>query len=84
MGIEHLLSMLIIGLIAGWLTSQILKTGQTLLVNLIVGVIGSMVGSFLFGILEIRSSGFLGEIVCATVGAIVFVYVLRYLKKQGL
>ena len=84
MGLDQILRILIIGLIAGWLASQILKTGHTVVANLIVGVVGSMVGSFLFGILGIYAGGLVGEIVCATVGAIAFIYILKYLRKQGL
>ena len=64
---------LLIGLIAGWLAGLIMKTGNSSWIrNLIVGVIGAVLGGFLFGLLGIGSYSLLGSLVTATVGAIIF------------
>ena len=57
-GIFHLLWFLLIGLAAGWLAGQILKGGGFgLWGDLIVGVIGALLGGFLFGLLGISAGG---------------------------
>jgi uncharacterized membrane protein YeaQ/YmgE (transglycosylase-associated protein family) len=74
---------LLIGLAAGWLAGQIVKGGGFgLLGDLIVGVIGALLGGFLFRLLGLTASGLIGELVMAVVGAIVLLFLLRLLKSK--
>jgi uncharacterized membrane protein YeaQ/YmgE (transglycosylase-associated protein family) len=69
---------LLIGLAAGWLASLIIKSkGKGILNYLIIGVIGAMLGGFLFHLLHLVAYGFIGELVTATVGALILLFVLR-------
>jgi uncharacterized membrane protein YeaQ/YmgE (transglycosylase-associated protein family) len=69
---------LLIGLAAGWLASLITKRkGKGIVSYLIIGVIGAMLGGFLFRLLHLVAYGLLGELVIATVGAIILLFVLR-------
>lgn len=78
----NLLWYLIIGAVAGWLAGQITRgKGFGLLMNLIVGIVGAVLGGFLFGLLDIAAVGKIGELFTATVGAVVLLFVLRKLKK---
>lgn len=78
----HLIWFLLIGLIAGWLTGIIMKSGgYGLFGDLVLGVIGAFVGSWLFGIIGIGSGGFIGSVICATVGAVLLVFLLRLIKR---
>ena len=80
--IIHLLWFLLIGLAAGWLAGQILKGGGFgLWGDLIVGVIGALLGGYLFALLGISAGGLLGSLITATVGAIVLLLLLRLIKK---
>lgn len=75
---------LLIGLAAGWLAGQIMKGGGFGLVgDLIVGVIGALLGGFLFGLLGISAGGLIGSLITATVGAIVLIALLRFIKKRS-
>jgi uncharacterized membrane protein YeaQ/YmgE (transglycosylase-associated protein family) len=70
---------LLIGLCAGWLAGQ--KThgkGFGLTGNLIVGVIGALVGGFILDLIGFPRSTWLASLITATVGAILFLRVLRY------
>ena len=40
---------IIVGGIIGWLASLIMGTGHSILINIIVGIVGSALGSWLFG-----------------------------------
>jgi uncharacterized membrane protein YeaQ/YmgE (transglycosylase-associated protein family) len=78
-----LLWFLLIGLAAGWLASQIMKGGGSGLAgDLIVGVIGSILGGFLFRLLGLSANGMIGGFVTATVGAIVLIAGLRAINRQ--
>ena len=76
---------LLVGLAAGWLAGQIMKSGGRGLVgDLIVGVIGAILGGFLFGLLGLEANRLLGSLVTATVGAIALLAGLRMLDRQRL
>lgn len=82
MNTESLLLFLLIGLVAGWLASRIMKgRGFGLIGDLIVGVVGSFIGGWLFGLLGITAGGIIGSLVTAVVGAVLLLYVLRLIKK---
>jgi len=80
-----ILTWLIIGAIAGWLAGQVTKgRGFGLIGNLIIGIIGALVGGWLAGtVFNISNaiSGFnLTTIIVAFLGAVVVLYVARLIK----
>ena len=82
MDLLGLILFLVIGLVAGWLADRIMKGGGFGLVgDLVVGVIGALLGGWLFGLLHISLGGILGSLVTALVGAIVLLYLLRLIKR---
>lgn len=82
MGTQNLLIFLLIGLLAGWLADMFMKGGgYGLIGDLIIGVIGSFLGGWLFGLLGISAGGFIGSLITAVVGAIALLFLLRLLKK---
>jgi uncharacterized membrane protein YeaQ/YmgE (transglycosylase-associated protein family) len=69
---------ILIGLAAGWLAGQIMKGGGYGLVgDLIVGVIGALLGGWLFGLLGISANSIIGSLIVATLGAIILIALLR-------
>lgn len=82
MSIESLGFILLIGLIAGFLAGKLVKGGGFGLIgDIVVGIIGAFVGSFVFGVLGLSAYGILGQIIVATIGAIIFLGILRVLKR---
>jgi len=72
----------LIGLCAGWLAGQLTKgSGFGLVGNLIVGVIGALLGGFLFRIVGLAPIGLLGDLIVSTVGAVVLLFLLRFVKR---
>ncbi len=77
-----LLWFLIIGVAAGWLAGQFAKgRGFGLVGDLVVGVIGAMLGGLIFRWLGIWPVGHFGHLITAIVGAIVFVAIVRMVKR---
>jgi uncharacterized membrane protein YeaQ/YmgE (transglycosylase-associated protein family) len=74
---------ILIGLAAGWLAGQIMGEGYRGWVgDLVVGVIGALLGGFLFRAAGISvGGGLLGSLVVATVGAVTLIFGLRTLKR---
>jgi uncharacterized membrane protein YeaQ/YmgE (transglycosylase-associated protein family) len=75
--------MILIGMTAGWLAGQFMTgKGFGVVGDIITGMLGALIGGFLFqkaGILS--GSGLIGSLIIATTGAIIFLYGLRMVKK---
>jgi len=83
MSTEHLLLFLVIGVVAGFLAGKIMRgAGYGLVGDLIVGVIGSFIGVWVFGLFGIAAGGILGLLVASVVGALLLLYVIRLVKKR--
>ena len=69
---------LIIGGIVGWLASIIMKTNAQmgLIANVLVGVVGSMLGFWLAGLLGLAATGGIVRFVVALAGAVLLIFVL--------
>jgi uncharacterized membrane protein YeaQ/YmgE (transglycosylase-associated protein family) len=78
-----LLYIALVGLVAGWAAGKIMKgSGYGLLMDLLLGVVGAMVGHFVLGLVGLYSNGDLvPNILVAIVGAVIVVAVARALKK---
>ncbi|GGF86584.1 hypothetical protein GCM10007301_53070 [Azorhizobium oxalatiphilum] len=71
-----LIGMIVIGAIAGWLAGQVFRgKGFGLLGNIAVGIVGALIGGFLFGNVFIVG-GVVGKIICATIGAVILLFVI--------
>ena len=85
MALESLLIFLLIGAIAGWLAGVVVKgSGYGLIGDVIVGVIGSFVGGWLFDRLGVvHGAGFLGALIGATVGAVILLFLVRLVRRAA-
>ncbi|WPD20725.1 MAG: GlsB/YeaQ/YmgE family stress response membrane protein [Candidatus Electrothrix aestuarii] len=83
MDLTQLLIMLGLGALAGWLAGKIIKGGGSgLIVNMIVGIIGSVIGGWTFGKLGISvGNDLVGALVTSVVGAIILLFVVGLVKK---
>ncbi len=73
-----LVAWLIVGLIAGFLASLIVRgRGYGCLGNIIVGLIGSVIGGYLASVLELGTFRFWGSIVISFIGAVILVAILQ-------
>ncbi len=77
--VGDLLSWLILGGLAGWLASLMIRgRGYGCLGNIVVGLIGAVVGGFLASLLNITGSfHFWGSLLIAFLGACVFLFILQ-------
>ena len=69
------IGMLIIGILAGWIAERAMNRDHGLLTNMLVGIAGSFVGGTLAGVVGITFYGFLGNLVVATIGAILILWI---------
>ncbi|MEK1886255.1 MAG: GlsB/YeaQ/YmgE family stress response membrane protein [Phyllobacterium sp.] len=67
--------MLVIGFIAGYIAEKAMNRNHGLLTNILVGIAGSFVGGTLAGLLDFQFYGFLGNLIVATAGAILILWI---------
>jgi uncharacterized membrane protein YeaQ/YmgE (transglycosylase-associated protein family) len=73
-----LVGWILIGLIAGWLAGKIARgAGYGCITDIVLGLVGSVLGGWLFMKLGILGGGFLVSLAAATVGAIIIVSIVH-------
>jgi uncharacterized membrane protein YeaQ/YmgE (transglycosylase-associated protein family) len=73
---------IVIGILAGWLAGQLVKgRGMGIGVDLLVGVVGSLLGGWLFAIVGLAAYGLVARLIMATVGAVVLLLLVRGLRR---
>lgn len=79
---EGIVVTLIIGLIAGWGASKIVRgTGLGLIGDIVVGIVGAFIAAWLFPYLGIAlGTGIIREIIDALIGAIILLVVIKLIR----
>jgi uncharacterized membrane protein YeaQ/YmgE (transglycosylase-associated protein family) len=76
--VPGIIAWILIGLAAGWLASTIMKRKGSMITNVLLGLVGSIVGGVLFSLLGLEGGdNLLGSILVATVGAIVILAIVN-------
>jgi uncharacterized membrane protein YeaQ/YmgE (transglycosylase-associated protein family) len=80
----NILAWIIVGGIAGWLASLVVQgTGLGILGDIIVGIVGALIGGFIISLLLPGSFGFsgfnIGSLIIAFIGAVILLLILRLL-----
>ncbi|MGH7865261.1 MAG: GlsB/YeaQ/YmgE family stress response membrane protein [Candidatus Binataceae bacterium] len=77
-----MIATILIGLVAGWLAGVLMKgSGYGVVVDIALGLVGAVVGSFIFGVFNVAPAGTIGYIVMATIGAVVLVAISHAVKR---
>ena len=74
--------MLFIGIIAGYIAEKVTASDHGLLTNLLVGIAGSFVGGTLAGLLNIPLEGWLENLIGASIGAILILWLWRKFRDR--
>lgn len=80
---------IVIGALAGWVASKIRGTDaqQGLLLDIIVGVIGGLIGGWLLGLFGIDltgsgMSGLIGSFLTALLGAVILIWLVQLVTRK--
>lgn len=76
---------IVFGAIVGWIASLIMKSGGGILMDIILGIVGAVVGGFIFSIFGGAGiTGFnLYSMIVAVIGAIIVVWVGRLITNRS-
>jgi uncharacterized membrane protein YeaQ/YmgE (transglycosylase-associated protein family) len=78
----YLVWQIVIGILAGFLAGKIMRgKGYGVLMDLLLGIVGSILGGMVFGLLGLYSSSLVGQLVVATAGAVLLIYIVRRLRS---
>ena len=82
---EHILVILFVGLVAGWLAGKIVRgTGFGIIGDILVGIAGALVASLLFPRLGIHiGTGLVSEIIYSAIGAVILLLIVRLVRTGG-
>lgn len=81
---SSLLAWIAIGLLAGWIAGMLSRgSGFGCLGNIVLGLIGSVLGGWVFSKLGIFGGGLLYSLAAATVGAVLLSSVARLFSGPG-
>ena len=81
-----ILAWIVVGLIAGWLAELVMGGGFGLLGTIVLGIVGALVGGFVFSVLlgGPSVSGLnLESILVAFVGAVIVIFIARALRGSS-
>jgi len=79
MGFSWIFS-IIIGALAGLIAEKIMKFDTGLVMNIVLGILGAVVGNFLLGMFGMMLGGVIGQLIVAVAGACLLIYVYRAIK----
>lgn len=73
-----MISSIIVGLVAGWMAGKMIRgDGYGFVCDLLLGLVGGVVGGWMFGAFGIHAHHMIGAIIVATLGASALVFAAR-------
>ena len=76
---------IIIGIIAGFVAGKLMRGGGFgLFINLLVGIVGGVLGGWVFSLLGIAATGIMGSLVNSNVGTIFLLRIVSLLKRSDI
>jgi len=80
-----IIAWIIVGIIAGWIAEKIMGRNDSLIMNLVIGVVGALVGGFLTSLLfgaDATDGNILWSILVAVVGAVVLLAIINAVRGR--
>lgn len=73
---------ILLGILAGFIASKLVSgSGRGLLMDLVIGIVGSVLGGWIFTLLGLAAYGLVGQLVMAVIGAVVLLLIVRAIKR---
>ena len=81
-----IIAWLIVGAIAGWIAEKIMGRNDSLLMNIVIGIVGALVGGWIFGALfdagDATSGGWIWSILVAVIGAVILLAIINLIRGR--
>ncbi|MBI1407624.1 MAG: GlsB/YeaQ/YmgE family stress response membrane protein [Caulobacter sp.] len=77
------IGVLIVGIFAGWIAEKIMRRDHGLLTNLVVGILGAIIGKFIIvDLMHIAYGGWIASLGAAVLGAVILLFVLGLFRRR--
>ena len=73
---------IIVGGLAGWIAEKLMKFDTGLVMNIVLGIVGAVVGNLLLNLVGVSVGGFFGQLIVAIVGACILIFLYRMVKQK--
>ena len=81
---QSVIAWVVIGLLAGWIAGKVSRgRGFGCIANILIGLIGAVLGGWIFTTLGIERFGFIYSLAAATLGAVILVAIARLFSGGG-
>jgi uncharacterized membrane protein YeaQ/YmgE (transglycosylase-associated protein family) len=78
-----MIRVVIVGLIAGWLAGKLMRGyGYGAVADILLGLVGGIVGSLIFGVFGLHAYHAIGSITVSTIGAMLLVGASRVMRDE--
>jgi uncharacterized membrane protein YeaQ/YmgE (transglycosylase-associated protein family) len=75
---------IVVGGIAGWLAEQFMKSDMGLVMNIVLGIVGAAVASWLFSLIGISfGPGWVGYLIAGFIGAVILIFAVRMVRQRA-
>lgn len=74
--------LIIVGLVAGFIADKLIKNSFGMIGDLLIGIAGSFLGTWVFGLFGIGGGGLLEQILYALVGAVLLLIIINFFKRK--
>ena len=75
---------IVVGGIAGWLAEQFMKSDMGLVMNIVLGILGAAVASWLFSLIGISfGPGWVGYLIAGFIGAVILIFAVRMVRQRA-
>ncbi|MCW3122220.1 MAG: GlsB/YeaQ/YmgE family stress response rane protein [Flavipsychrobacter sp.] len=81
----HLLVIIIIGAIAGWIAGALVDAdNSSILVDILIGIVGGYIGNRLFGgMLNFTDNVYVNDVITSTAGAVILAFIIKLIRRGG-
>ena len=75
---------IVVGGIAGWLAEQFMKSDMGLVMNIVLGIVGAAVASWLFSLMGLSfGPGWVGYLIAGFIGVVILIFVVRMVRQRA-
>lgn len=79
----HYIWFLLIGIVIGLIVAGVLKDkGSGWKIDLGIGIVGAILGGWLFGVISFAAYNLIGALISALIGALLLLWVVRLIRKD--
>ncbi|MHC5307821.1 GlsB/YeaQ/YmgE family stress response membrane protein [Bartonella sp. LJL80] len=71
---------IIIGGLAGWAAQSFMKSNTGMILNIVLGIVGASLASFLLGLFGVSFAGWFGYLISGFIGACILIWIGRLIR----